>query len=276
VVSRALKLIFDGGLDAGDVEALAEHVGIGSRHLRRLFVQHLGAAPIRIARTRRVHFARNLIEETSLPITKIAFYSGFRSIRQFNHALHATFDHSPSELRLLHRGSKAAGRQGGIVIHLSYRPPFDWAALVSFLRPRATPGVEVIQDDCYRRTVEVDGKAGEIEVRPDSDEPRLRVRLKLTSYEHLMAVAERVRRVFDLGADPLQVASDLSRDPRLRPLLDTRPGLYRGGNRIRENGICCYVRENLSMAPCLIVRTRTLLRRSSISKMTRYTSRLEP
>lgn len=225
VVSRALKLISDGRLDTGDVEALAERVGIGSRHLRRLFVQHLGASPVKIARTRRVHFARHLIEETSLPITKIALSSGFRSVRQFNHAVRAAFDHSPSELRLLHGSSKASDRQAGIVIHLSYRPPFDWAALVGFLTPRATPGVEVIQNDCYRRTIEVDGQPGEIEVRPDDDTPRLRVQVKLTSYEHLTAVIERVRRIFDLGADPLQIASHLSRDPRLKTLLDARPGL---------------------------------------------------
>jgi len=81
VVSRALKLISEGALDVGDVEALAERVGLGSRHLRRLFLQHLGASPIKIASTRRVHFARNLLDQTDLPITKIASFSGFKSIR---------------------------------------------------------------------------------------------------------------------------------------------------------------------------------------------------
>jgi AraC family transcriptional regulator, regulatory protein of adaptative response / DNA-3-methyladenine glycosylase II len=225
VVSRALKLISEGGLDSGDVEALAERVGIGSRHLRRLFVQHLGAAPVRIAGTRRVHFARSLIEETDLSITKIAFYSGFKSIRQFNHAMHAAFGQSPSELRDLHDGVKVSDGTGAIVIHLSFRPPFDWARLLRFLEQRATPGVEVIDEGCYRRTIEVGDETGEIEVRPDHDEPRLQVRVKLSSHEHLMQVIERVRRMFDLGADPLQIANHLSRDPRLKALLDARPGL---------------------------------------------------
>src|SRR5580693_9045968 len=101
VVSRALRLIAEGALDNGNVEQLAGRVGLGSRHLRRLFVEHLGASPVRIAITRRVHFARNLIEETNLPITELAAYAGFRSIRQFNHAMRTTTGESPTQLRRL-------------------------------------------------------------------------------------------------------------------------------------------------------------------------------
>lgn len=225
VVSRALKLIFNGGLDEGDVEELAGHVGLGARHLRRLFVQHLGASPVRVAQTRRIHFARSLIEETELPITKIAFYSGFRSIRQFNHAMRAAFGQSPSELRRSYETPKTHGHKGGIVLFVAYRPPFDWKALINFVRPRATPDVEVVEANCYRRTIEVDGEPGEVEIRPDNGEPRLRVEIKLESHEHLLQVIERVRRMFDLGADPLQIASHMSRYPRLKPLLEKRPGL---------------------------------------------------
>jgi len=225
VVSRALKLISEGALDGGDVEVLAERVGLGSRHLRRLFLQHLGASPVRIASTRRVHFARNLLDQTDLPITKIASYSGFQSIRQFNHAMRTTFDMSPSELRKLRSGATPSPERGGIVLHLPYRPPFDWRALIDFLKARATPGVEVIEDDSYRRTIEINGRAGEIEVRPEPDEPVLRVRVKLPNYEQLMAVVERVRGIFDLGADPLQITNHLAQDSRLGEMLQTRPGL---------------------------------------------------
>jgi AraC family transcriptional regulator, regulatory protein of adaptative response / DNA-3-methyladenine glycosylase II len=139
VMSRALKLISEGALDLGDVEGLAERVGLGARHLRRLFLQHLGASPIRIASTRRVHFARNLLDQTELPITKIASYSGFKSIRQFNHAIRTTFDMSPSQLRRLRSGTTTAAHGGGITLHLPYRPPFDWHTLIHFLKERATP-----------------------------------------------------------------------------------------------------------------------------------------
>jgi len=225
VVSRALKFIFNGELDSSDVEGLAGHVGLGARHLRRLFVQHVGASPARIARSRRIHFARSLIEETDLPITKIALNSGFRSIRQFNHAMRAAFGQPPTELRRSHETANPTRHAGDIVLFAAYRPPFDWTALVNYLRPRATPGVELVEAKCYRRTIEIDGEPGEIEVRPDSVKPRLRIRVKLGNHEKLLEVVERVRRMFDLGADPLPIASYLSRSPRLNPLVATRPGL---------------------------------------------------
>jgi AraC family transcriptional regulator, regulatory protein of adaptative response / DNA-3-methyladenine glycosylase II len=225
VVSRALKLITEGALDRGDIEELAARVGLGGRQLRRLFVQHLGASPIKIAGTRRVHFARNLLEQTDLPITNIAAYSGFASIRQFNHAMRAAFAAPPSQLRQSGRTPKALLSQGGITVQLAYRPPFAWSSLINFLGQRATPGVELVTDDCYRRTSAFDDGPGHVEVRPDPKEPLLHVRVRLPNYAHLMLVVERVRQIFDLGADPLQITGHLAQDPRLAPMLEARPGL---------------------------------------------------
>jgi AraC family transcriptional regulator, regulatory protein of adaptative response / DNA-3-methyladenine glycosylase II len=224
IVSRALRLISEGALDESSVEDLASRVGIGSRQLRRLFVEHLGASPVKIAITHRVHFARNLIEGTDLPITKIALSAGFTSIRQFNHAVRAICGQSPTELRHAGGGFPASS-QRGLVIRLAYRPPFDWPALMKFLRPRATPGVELVQDGSYQRTISVGDAMGIIDVRPNNIEPALTVRIELPGYQFLMKVVERVRRIFDLGADPLRIADDLSRDELLKPLLDRSPGL---------------------------------------------------
>jgi AraC family transcriptional regulator of adaptative response / DNA-3-methyladenine glycosylase II len=230
IVSRALRLISEGALDESSVEDLADRVGIGSRQLRRLFVEHLGASPVKIAITHRVHFARNLIEETDLPITKIALSAGFTSIRQFNHAVRAICGRSPTELRRVF-GESSKSPHGGLVIRLPYRQPLDWPALVGFLRLRATPGVEQVKDGAYhachayQRTISIGGVAGIIDVRPDNIEPVLAVRIELPSYQYLMKVVERVRRIFDLGADPLRIADDLSSDPKLKPLLERRPGL---------------------------------------------------
>src|SRR5262249_40487394 len=156
-----------------------------------------------IARNRRIHFAKSLIDETDLPITKIALYSGFRSIRQFNHAIRAAFGQSPTELRRSHEIANRTLDAGDIVLFAAYRAPLDWIALVNYLRPRATPGVELVEAKCYQRTIEIDGEPGEIEVRADSLKPRLRIRVKLGSHEKLLEVVERVRQIFDLGADPL-------------------------------------------------------------------------
>jgi len=224
IVSRALRLISEGALDESSVDDLACRVGVGSRQLRRLFVEHLGAAPVKIAITHRVQFARNLIEQTDLPITKIALSAGFTSIRQFNHAVRTICGQSPTELR--HASADfPASSQSGLVIRLGYRPPFDWSALVNFLRPRATPGVEVVHDGVYQRTISIGDATGIIDVRPAKTDPTLLVRIELPGYQLLMKVVERVRRLFDLGADPLRIADDLSRDRRLKPLLDRSRGL---------------------------------------------------
>ncbi len=225
VVSRALRLIWEGALDGNSVDELAERVGIGSRQLRRLFIQHLGVPPIKIASTHRVHFARNLIEQTDMPMAEIALNAGFRSLRQFNHAVLTIAGQSPTDLRRLRDNSAVSSRRGEFVMRLLYRPPFNWPALVAFLKPRATPGVELIGDNSYQRTIESDGGAGMIDVRPDQENSCLIVRVALPKYRGLLRVVERVRRVFDLAADPLQIAGHLSQDPRLKPLLDDQPGL---------------------------------------------------
>ena len=221
VVSRALGLIFEGALDEDDVEELARRVGLGSRQLRRLFGEHLGASPLAVAKARRVHFARCLLDETDLPISDVALAAGFRSVRQFNHDFRKTFGRSPKDVR---RGAERAA-DGSIAISLRYRPPLDWPRMVEFLQPRATPGVEIVSHDRYRRTVEIDGQAGEIELVLVPDQPRLVLRIRDYSRAPLQHLAARVRGMFDLDADPLQVAGDLGRSEILAPLVRARPGL---------------------------------------------------
>ncbi len=225
VVSRALKLILDGNLDASKVDALAYRVGMGPRHLRRLFLQHVGASPLKIAQMRRAYAASRLVAKTRLPFADIALRAGFNSVRQFNEVMQATFGASPSQLRHSMNKQSAPAPDSGIVVHLSYRPPLKWEALMTFMAKRATPGVEKIERDCYRRTIEVDGDIGELDVRLDEKQSRLKVRVSLQRHTHLAKVVERVRRLFDLGADPIQIASHLSDDSRLKDLVQSCRGL---------------------------------------------------
>jgi AraC family transcriptional regulator, regulatory protein of adaptative response / DNA-3-methyladenine glycosylase II len=229
VVARALRLIEDGAADDDRGETLATRVGLGERQLRRLFQRHLGASPAEIARAWRLHFAKRLIDETTLGMTEIASSAGFRSIRQFNHSIRETFGRSPRELRRRRaadgRRTAATSAHGALALRLSYRPPLDWRALLEFFRARATPGVEVVDGERYRRTIVWGGEPGWIEVSPAERGAHLVLRAELPTARGLIQLAERVRRMFDLNADPLRVASVLSRDPRLRALVNARPGL---------------------------------------------------
>ena len=220
-VSRALRLIAEGALEDDGVDTLAERLGIGSRHMRRLFLEHLGATPVAVAQTRRLLAAKKLIDETSLPLTEIAIASGFGSIRRFNAAFLETWGRSPRELRRT-RGRTPAG--GPCTLELRYRPPFDWAALLGFLAGRAIGGVEFVEGDIYRRTIVTGRGPGWIEVRPSST-TALTLSVHCPDSSELLTIASRVRRLFDLDADPQVIAAHLRPDPLLGPLLKARPGL---------------------------------------------------
>src|SRR5580693_6403897 len=124
-VSRALRLIAESGLADGGVEVLAEHLGVGSRHLRRLFLRHLGATPSAVAQTRRLDFAKKLIDETTLPMTQITFAAGFGSVRRFNAAIRNVYHRTPSNIRSLAR-KMSRQPENHYLFHLNFRPPYDW------------------------------------------------------------------------------------------------------------------------------------------------------
>lgn len=220
-VSRALRLISEGFLDSAGVDDLAGVLGVGSRHLRRLFDEHLGASPKSVALTRRVHFARALLDQTPLPITEVAFSAGFSSVRRFNDAFRRVFDTSPSRLRT---GAAASRAPVALRLRLPFRPPLDWGALMDFHRARAVPGVEVV-GATYRRSVQVDGTAGEIEVHPPGEGNYVYLEVSAGLSRSLSRVVERVRRIFDLGADPTGIAAHLEHDRGLASLVRRRPGL---------------------------------------------------
>src|SRR6202048_3822385 len=164
-VSRALALIEAGGLDEADVEGLANRLGVGARQLRRLFRQHLGASPIAVAQTRRVLLAKQLIHETSLPMTEVAFAAGCGSIRRFNETFVTLYGRAPCTLRRGKGVETPAGPGGEIRLLLRFEPPYDWAGMREFLRLRAIPGVERVGDGCYSRTLPLDGRKGRVAVR---------------------------------------------------------------------------------------------------------------
>lgn len=243
IVSRALRLIDDGALRGAnwdraktatttnggdDIDALADRLGITARHLRRLFLQHLGATPLEVALTRRVHFAKKLLDETTVPMHQVAAAAGFGSIRRFNSVIRRTYARTPTAIRRL-AGGRGAADARRYEFRLAYRPPYDWAAMLAFLAARATPGVEWVGAGRYRRTIEVSGVGGAIEVSQNADASALRVAVTFPDPRGLLSIVERVRRQFDLFADPSVISAQLGRDPLLRGATRRHDGLRMPG-----------------------------------------------
>jgi AraC family transcriptional regulator of adaptative response / DNA-3-methyladenine glycosylase II len=225
VVRRALRLIHDGVLDRASVDALATRLGMGPRHLHRLFVQHVGASPITVAQTRRLHFAKHLLDETDLPITQVALAAGFGSLRRFNETFQRTYRRAPRELRRLRRRGGGADAGDDVVLRLAFRPPYDWAHVRDFLATRALPGVERVDARGYARTLAAEGGHAIVRVRPLDGEDALELRAQGAAPAALFQIAAAARRAFDLAADPARIALAFRRDPLLAPLMKRRPGL---------------------------------------------------
>ena len=221
-VSRALALISGGAIDSEtNIDHFAERLGIGERQLRRLFQEHLGASPISVIQTRRVLFAKQLIHETRLPMSEVALAAGFGSIRRFNDTFRKLYNRPPSALRRAGSDSAAA-----ITLQLTYRPPYDWEAMLAFFAARAIPGVELVEDGTYYRTAQFGAL---IEVAHVPERNALTVKVRVPQVTELATLVSRVRRVFDVGADISTIDEHLARDPMLAPLVAKRPGLRSPG-----------------------------------------------
>jgi AraC family transcriptional regulator of adaptative response / DNA-3-methyladenine glycosylase II len=223
-VSRALRLIGDCGLEEGGIEALADRLGVGSRHLRRLFLQHLGATPSAVAKTRRLHFAKKLIDETSLPMSQIALASGFGCVRRFNASIQQVYHRTPTQIRRLARQT-AIQPENQYLFRLRFRPPYDWRGMLAFLTVRATPGVEAVEQESYRRSISLNGSDGYFDVALDEGSDSLVARVQFGDPRALFFIVERIRAMFDLNADWMDITRTLSTDPLLAERVQAAPGL---------------------------------------------------
>ena len=228
LAARAMRLIADGAVDRDGVAGLARHLGYGERQLRRQLVAELGAAPLALARARRVQSARSLLDRTDLSVTDVAFAAGFGSVRQFNDTIQAVYALTPGEIRR-HGSAAATPRSGAICLRLAYRPPIALHALFSFLARRCLPGVEEASATSYRRVLRLPRSTATVTLgalEPDRHRtPAIGCELVLEDLRDLGAAVERCRRLFDLDADPVAVDAVLGADPALEALVARRPGL---------------------------------------------------
>ena len=227
LVCRAMRHIVDGALDGATEDDLAARLGVSARHLRRLFDTHVGATPSEVARSRRAHFARRLLDDTDLTIADVGYAAGFASVRQMNRVMKDVFHFTPQELRTRRRKPDRCVADGGLELRVPYRPPLAWDAMLEFLAPRAIPGVEAVDlsNGIYRRTIELGGEPGVIEVWNEAERDALRLRAHLSDFAGLVHLVAGVRRLFDLDADPSIIDPALARDRTLRPLVRARRGL---------------------------------------------------
>ena len=222
LVAGALRLIEQGALDDGSLPQLAARVGVGERHLRRLFADELGASPLDVAATRRLLFAKQLLSETALPVARVAEASGYASLRRFNAAFVDTYGKPPREFRRAREPAGVAGDE--LELRVPYRVPYDFAHLLAFYARRAIPGVEHVDERIYRRSIVVDGVPGWFEVRAREGDAALALRMHHPASVALGAVAARVKRMFDVDADPRALAQALRGSALLKPLLKRWPG----------------------------------------------------
>jgi AraC family transcriptional regulator, regulatory protein of adaptative response / DNA-3-methyladenine glycosylase II len=198
LVCRAIQLIIDGVLDTGTEAVLGARLAVSPRHLRRIFNEYLGVTPDQLARSRRAHFARRLLDDTDLAVADVAFASGFASLRQFNRQMREVFLAPPRELRDRRRRADRLAADGGLTMRLPFSPPFDWEGTATFFAARAVPGVESVSGRVYRRTISLDGAPGVLEVHPGGPD-HLLLRAHLPYWEGLIHVAERAARM--VGTD---------------------------------------------------------------------------
>lgn len=238
VAGRAMRLIADGVVDRDGVPGLAARLGYSPRHLTRVLTEELGAPPLALARAQRAHTARQLLVSTAMPASDVAFAAGFASIRQFNDTVGAVFGLTPLQVRATGRATERAGAalqpgpagaslqpgaSAGITVRLAAREPFDGAGVLAWLRTRVVPGIEAADASTYARSVRLPGGAGVVTVTPES--AAVRVTAHLEDLADLPALLSRVRRLFDLDADPGTYDAVLASHPSLTASVAAVPGI---------------------------------------------------
>ena len=241
VVGRALSMISRGEADEITFEQFADRLGVSGRHLRRLFDEHVGASPIEVATSKRLHLAKQLLMQSNLPVTEVAFASGYHSIRQFNHAFKEKFKTAPtsvrkSTVRLLEKGSNF------ISIDIPVILPFDWSHIFGFLKNHGVEGIESFTNDRYRRSFAIENAVGAIDVGYDLKKEQLSASLSISNPIHLRVAIERVRDLFDTRLNPHAHLNDLNTE-------DAIASCYRNELGIRIPGAW----DSFETAICIIL-----------------------
>jgi len=215
---RAIDLIHEGALQTGSIEQLATRLGISDRYLRELFQRKLGTSPKRYAIYQQCLFAKQLLHESTLSITQIAFASGFQSVRRFNEAMQQQIGLSPRDIRKSDKSSSAS-----IGLKIYYRPPYAWKELLHFLQFRAITGLEWTDDLSYARTIQYDDVRGYFKITAQPQHHCFELLMVLDNYQQLNPITQRIRCLFDVDAPIQRIDQQLQSE--LGDTLTYLPGL---------------------------------------------------
>lgn len=221
VAGRVMRLINDGVVEREGIDGLAAKVAYSTRQLDRIMNEAMGAGPLALARSRRVQLARTLLQSTPMPVSEIAFASGFASLRQFNSTVQEVYAVTPTQLR----GRRAATTSGKVRVRIGVREPFDGMRMLQFLADRTVVGVEHVEDGVYERTLSLPHGSGVIAVHLARATSFVQCDLTLADVRDVAPAVERTRRLLDADADPATVAAHLGGDPHLGPVVRAHPGL---------------------------------------------------
>lgn len=210
-VARALRIIQSAEGDSLDVERLAAMLGVSDRHLRRLFDDHLGASPIDIMVTRRLHFAKKVLHESAMPVAAVAYASGFHSLRRFNEAFKEHFHVSPTQMRRQFDHVTDAV----LTLRIPIRLPYDFDQVLAYLKRHETYGVEGVEGGTYYRFVLNDDGIGSVHVsRGRRDQDHLVAAFHDIPLVSVRGILERLKILFDTEHNPADLPSDAALDPR--------------------------------------------------------------
>jgi AraC family transcriptional regulator of adaptative response / DNA-3-methyladenine glycosylase II len=223
LATLAIRRIEDGALSERSLDELAADFGVTARHLRRVISQEAGLRPIELAQTQRLLLAKQLLTDTGMNVTEVAFAAGFESLRRFNAAFKERYRLTPTSLRRS-TGITKTPDEDAYRFHLAVRPPFDLAPLLDFWKPRATPGVEQVADGWYRRTVALGERTGWAAVGPGRKDHTVQALVSTELGAALPSILPRLKAMLDVRADPVGVEERLSADPLLASLFKRRPG----------------------------------------------------
>mgnify|MGYP000998077163 CR=1 FL=1 len=222
LAERFLAQVQNDGLFGETLETVAYRLGVSSRHLRRVVEQQCGVGPHELVRSTRLLFARRLLSTTSMSVATIAYGAGFGSLSRFNEGFRERYSMTPSEFR--ERASIQEDDRAAITLRIAAREPLAWSDMLEYLGLRCIPGVEAVRDGKYWRTLRIGRHKGWLSVaRTQSGAVELEVSGGLAG--PLIAVAGRVRNLFDLDTNPEPIAETLVADELLQPAVEGIPGL---------------------------------------------------